>query len=874
MLRVDVEMAPLNKLRRMCHGRSNKSLVTCLLLVCFLVYIAVTTSLVRRQSVDDTNEEIKIRSDNPRGMTENLPTQPEVELADDELLKLYLEIEKKRNTSKSNRMSCNEYNITDKYETFKENISCVAHRPTQSACEFADNIYWLDETLKSCGPQRKVNICQISESTQTGSTVEYVYKCSFEDCLKYDRQKVITWSFHSDTQTLTNAAVFTTVEEMEKELPYIAKLSSNNKYNFLFLECSNDEIGKQSYDLIAQLLILLPINISNTEYKKSQEHKDNTKINVNIVLLDSAARSHFYRSLPGTINTFNNVNKNKENGDEVLDFQLFQSIEGHTAENIHALFTGTLFPKHWTGAERESASVGVGKLFKQYVDHGYTTFYHDDLCFEEWWGLRLDLGSPATWQDFLRALDKNYIHHTGLSFTSCKILQTNNITNPFNGPDGPLCFNGQFQDGYLLDFSRLHHGSASRHGNRMLSFTTLNVAHDNLGKRIQSIDDELKNYVQNIIKSNNTLTLVLADHGNTYTHYTHAIMEGRFEQYHPAFFMIIPEQVKKLLGHNIMNNLRTNQRKLVTMLDIHGALQTIPTEPKQQGIFSPIPCNRSCDDLNLRLPNLCVCEGWDAETLNDTLQIGLVHFAIGELNNKILQQQKQIRQKQQIPGCLRLVPTSFKNVRERSAQGRLITSMDISTMAGSGASQSRDIFHVQIQSSINPDDVSRNMKLLNFDRISKYGPYRACADKRIDMRLCVCNIKARGTERNLENVIMHDMIQYPNLLPTNIEIKRVFKISECLFYRTISYPDTNENEQDAIYTATYEVANICGHMINVTMDITLDNMKLTSTNPVIKHLLPFGMTYVMTAIRAVPYWTSRVDSVKIYVPQDSLPLPP
>ena len=210
-------------------------------------------------------------------------------------------------------------------------------------------------------------------------------------------------------------------------------------------------------------------------------------------------------------------------------------------------------------------------------------------------------------------------------------MTANNVTDPFNGPGGPLCLNGRFHDSYLLDFTNIYYDYAARNNINMISLTGLNVAHDHTGRRIQSIDLEMANYVKKMSKNSKTLTILFADHGNTYTHYTHAIMEGRFEQYHPSLFFIIPRDVKKKLGMKIMNNLRTNQNKLCTLLDIHESLMTIPKNISPKGIFAPINSSRNCDDIDLRLPNLCVCEGWDAETLNDTSQAGVLDFAVGTI---------------------------------------------------------------------------------------------------------------------------------------------------------------------------------------------------------------------------------------------------
>jgi len=456
---------------------------------------------------------------------------------------------------------------------------------------------------------------------------------------------------------------------------------------------------------------------------------------------------------------------------------------------------------------------------------------------------------------------------SGLTQSSCKILSINNVTTPFNGPEGPLCFNGKFTASYYLDFTHLHHEFASRAQENLFSFTTLCVAHEHKGTRLQSIDSDLAEYAKKMATVDDTLTIIFADHGNTYAHYTHAVMEGRFEQFHPSLFMIVPEGVKKRLGGEIMSNLRENQYKLFTLLDIRKALIEIPTTPKPDGVFGTISTRRTCDDLDLRLPNLCVCEGWDAEAKNDTNQLGLLHFAAGELNNKIQLQQQKLRDKLIVPKCKMLVSTSFFNVRERNNGGTLVTSLDFTTFSGIGASTDHDVFHVEIQSEINQQLPSRNMKLLNFDRISKYGPYRACADQGIDMRLCVCDLikDNKPIETKITDLVAKEIgFDYPRLVDTvDVSIIKDSRLSHCVYLRKISYPEVTSNDKESLYSITYEVANVCRMSVKVELEVDLENMKTSIPKPFEQKVGAFSTVYLMTALRDVPYWDSKVTSEKL-----------
>ena len=99
------------------------------------------------------------------------------------------------------------------------------------------------------------------------------------------------------------------------------------------------------------------------------------------------------------------------------------------------------------------------------------------------------------------------------------------------------------------------------------------------------------------------------------------------------------------LGHQRMTALVENQKRLFTLLDLHRALVSLnhPELMSSQnstavGIFSVLPANRTCADLQLMPLTRCKCEGFDdysrAED-NSKNDKWLVEFALGTLNDAI-----------------------------------------------------------------------------------------------------------------------------------------------------------------------------------------------------------------------------------------------
>lgn len=179
----------------------------------------------------------------------------------------------------------------------------------------------------------------------------------------------------------------------------------------------------------------------------------------------------------------------------------------------------------------------------------------------------------------------------------------------------------------------------------LLHYLHLITGHTSTGTRIRNDDVGLANYVSELSRDPNTLTIFLSDHGHTRTEFGRTV-EGRFELSNPLMFVILPENVAKILGKNKVRSLVENQRRLFTTLDIHRMLMALNNPVKMQsddyqvnGILSVLPSNRTCENLPLTPLTRCKCEGWDQKVQdNSQKHVWLAEFAIGELNNMIQKQ--------------------------------------------------------------------------------------------------------------------------------------------------------------------------------------------------------------------------------------------
>ena len=104
------------------------------------------------------------------------------------------------------------------------------------------------------------------------------------------------------------------------------KTNLKRGFSFLFLRC-----GK-----IFQVLTFPPI------LKKVAKGEKKNRINVNVIMLDSISRPHFYRIMPRAVEALRKIVQDPNIKATALDFELAQSIGQQTFENLRPFFSGVL----------------------------------------------------------------------------------------------------------------------------------------------------------------------------------------------------------------------------------------------------------------------------------------------------------------------------------------------------------------------------------------------------------------------------------------------------------------------------------------------------------------------------------------------------
>lgn len=295
--------------------------------------------------------------------------------------------------------------------------SCLPHQASNESCENVRTLYKVNPALTKCKASSSKRVCQLLHLPAPKHHDDFKVTCDNSICIEHSKNESIqVLNVNPSNGQITEAGKFFTTTDLEAALMDIIRENIKQKFHFVILRCTSKDTKKG----ISQLV---PIDPQLTIRKNASNTRDPNLLNVNIVLLDSVSRAHFYRSLPKTIELFKRWrNKSRSAPAMIFDFELFQAVEGHTKENTHALFNGKLLN---LDSSQSSQSVNPGFMFSTFQRAGYQTMWQEDLCWKGVWGLLLDLLAGG-WGNLAKRLQEHFIDHSGKIRlkTSCLFTST------------------------------------------------------------------------------------------------------------------------------------------------------------------------------------------------------------------------------------------------------------------------------------------------------------------------------------------------------------------------------------------------------------------------------------------------------------------
>ena len=334
-------------------------------------------------------------------------------------------------------------------------------------------------------------------------------------------------------------------------------------------------------------------------------------------------------------------------------------------------------------------------------------------------------------------------------------------------------------------------------------------------------------------RSENTLTIILSDHGGKTTDYAIQTLQGSLEVYSPMLFMIIPHKVAKRLGKDRLNALIENQKRLVTVSDLHYTITSVAelTESgaavsQASGLLRPVSATSTCADIQgLHSEVMCRCEGWRKFlSANSVDVLWLAEFAVGHINNLVQKQYLAGKSKSKhssgYGNCVRFVGKAIERPRQEIAGKYYITTMILVVEPAYGV-KSKESFEVQLRLSSVREHIITFIKYTRLSRLSFYSKYENCSDRGVDVKLCACATPRRGSHQ----LSVEKLIRYRHFVDYGLKSTTRSLDSNCslLTIRSLKKYVVSKRQTRLM---SIEVANVCRDMsMKVKLGIGLSRLR-------------------------------------------------
>lgn len=297
------------------------------------------------------------------------------------------------------------------WHDMQDEASCKQHTMSDSSCKYVTNVYKYDFEKHTCGEKEIVSICQYQKNLKR-------FQCDYHACGKdFDDEVLIHLMDKRSGIVRPIFKGFRSSDQLEANVLKYAIKTLKQGNEFMFLSCGFAGNNNNKTQLITLDKWITDSNKKSERIKQERSYVTK-KLNINVILLDSVSRSHFYRSLKKTVNFLRQTDLHS-NAD-VLDFELFQSIHGHTTENLFGLFNGKLLSTNYTDREKEMMKTDFQGLLKYVKKEGYKVLYQEDMCWQGTYGLNTDLGLFLEWEKFFNEFKKNsLIDNPGTLLSFC-----------------------------------------------------------------------------------------------------------------------------------------------------------------------------------------------------------------------------------------------------------------------------------------------------------------------------------------------------------------------------------------------------------------------------------------------------------------------
>ena len=311
---------------------------------------------------------------------------------------------KQNTTIKTSQTPTSAWNSTTPFQyKLVEEPFCKLYKLSEKSIEYTTSAYAIRPEIRKCHDQKAppYELCKINETKSNSSENNLEIKCDFNICDKTKKMSVEFMDYGDGYMKEKEIPKTSTNMEIEKLVLQVAEEVRKHDLPFVFVNCTAVDGA-----IVSQILTFLP------PLPRLQDNAHRDKININIFLVDSVSRPHFYRSFPDTVDYLKVIKNDSNYPAHVFNFEFFQAVHGHTNENERALFNGSVFPAHLSGKTRDRTPVNLNPLYKVFKESGFQTMFLDDLCWRGHWGI-MDKYKVGSWKSLQSKLSESDIDSRG-----------------------------------------------------------------------------------------------------------------------------------------------------------------------------------------------------------------------------------------------------------------------------------------------------------------------------------------------------------------------------------------------------------------------------------------------------------------------------
>ncbi|BFZ17129.1 hypothetical protein BsWGS_20168 [Bradybaena similaris] len=267
-------------------------------------------------------------------------------------------------------------------------------------------------------------------------------------------------------------------------------------------------------------------------------------------------------------------------------------------------------------------------------------------------------------------------------------------------------------------------------------YTALSHSDNNL---ITMADEDLKTFISSLENGgflNNTLLLVMADHGARFSQVRRTV-SGKLEERLPYVSLRFPPWFEAKYPH-LIKNVRTNINRLTTPFDLHETFKDFIRfdgaglgDLTHRGIslFKEIPASRTCEHAAVGA-HWCACGTWTNVSRSDPDAERALQTALESINNFTEPYRSD---------CALLMVNKVNMLAKKSFPEKTMYQLTFSTQPGNGE------FEITSEHILASNTMNTVKKAVS--RLTKYGDDPSCVlEKNREIRqYCYCNSNLKGS---------------------------------------------------------------------------------------------------------------------------------